>query len=201
MSKYILKVYYGLDHDHIGYVEMSSGYPLRVLLTEYPSKATYRSLRDARNWAKDILNNGKGTGTWKIEVMPIEEIQGSTTTPQPNKVLSDDELREAIDHFHKMCLGNLVVRNDGGQTQEKYEAAIRGLTGDLMNIFTQQRQAYADAKGEIVVAGKCIKFSHTAVNLDMHMFIDGYHNPTVCPECIVPGTLVATLTPTKETEK
>lgn len=43
---------------------------------------------------------------------------------------------------------------------------------------------------KIVVAGKDIEFFHTAVNKDMHMMIDGYHNPTVCPECIQPGILV-----------
>lgn len=40
------------------------------------------------------------------------------------------------------------------------------------------------------VAGKEVKFSHTAANLDIHMFIDGYHDPDVCPECIQPGLLV-----------
>jgi hypothetical protein len=42
----------------------------------------------------------------------------------------------------------------------------------------------------INVAGKKIKFAHTAVNMDMHLFIDGFHNPVVCPECIQPGLLV-----------
>lgn len=43
---------------------------------------------------------------------------------------------------------------------------------------------------KLIIAGKEIMFSHTAVNKDMHMFIDEYHNPTVCPECIQPGILV-----------
>lgn len=44
---------------------------------------------------------------------------------------------------------------------------------------------------EIMVAGKKIEFFHTAVNKDMHMMIDGYHNPDICPECIQRGILVA----------
>lgn len=42
----------------------------------------------------------------------------------------------------------------------------------------------------IDVAGKKVEFSHTAVNKDMHLFINDYHNPDVCPECIQPGILV-----------
>lgn len=42
----------------------------------------------------------------------------------------------------------------------------------------------------ITVAGKKLEFSHTAVNKAMHLFIDGFHNPDVCPECIQPGILV-----------
>lgn len=59
----------------------------------------------------------------------------------------------------------------------------------------EARQALAayfeEMAGEgLTVAGKKIKFSHTAVNGDMHLFIDGYHDPDVCPECIQPGILV-----------
>jgi hypothetical protein len=43
---------------------------------------------------------------------------------------------------------------------------------------------------EVIVAGKKIEFFHTAVNKDMHMMIDGYHNPDICPECIQRGILV-----------
>lgn len=43
---------------------------------------------------------------------------------------------------------------------------------------------------KIQVAGKEIEFAHTAVNKDMHLLIDGFHNPNVCPECIQPGILV-----------
>lgn len=42
----------------------------------------------------------------------------------------------------------------------------------------------------LTVAGKKIEFAHTAVNKDMHLFIDGFHNPIICPECIQPGILV-----------
>jgi len=41
----------------------------------------------------------------------------------------------------------------------------------------------------ITIGGKEVVFSHTAINQDAHMFIDGYHNPDVCPECIQPGIL------------
>lgn len=74
MSKYILEVHYGLDHDHVEYVEMTAGEPLRVTLTKDPTQATYRSLNEAKKWAKDILKNGDGTSTWKIVVMPLDEL-------------------------------------------------------------------------------------------------------------------------------
>ncbi len=45
----------------------------------------------------------------------------------------------------------------------------------------------------ITVAGRKIEFTHTAVNGDMHLFIDDHHNPDICPECIQPGTLVEIL--------
>jgi hypothetical protein len=48
-------------------------------------------------------------------------------------------------------------------------------------------------KAPLQVAGKEILFSHTAVNGDMHLFIDGDHDPEVCPECIRPGLLVEEL--------
>ena len=73
MSKYILRVHYGMDHDHIEYVEMTQGIPMRVTLTKDPTKATYRSLEEAKKWAHEILRDGEGVGTWKIDVMPLEE--------------------------------------------------------------------------------------------------------------------------------
>lgn len=39
------------------------------------------------------------------------------------------------------------------------------------------------------IGGKTVKFDHTAVNKDAHLFIDGVHDPDLCPECIRPGTL------------
>lgn len=42
----------------------------------------------------------------------------------------------------------------------------------------------------IEVGGKQLMFSHTAVNGDMHLFINNMHDPELCPECIRPGTLV-----------
>lgn len=40
------------------------------------------------------------------------------------------------------------------------------------------------------VGGKKLVFEHTAVNKNMHLFIDNYHDPDVCPECIQPGILI-----------
>jgi hypothetical protein len=51
-------------------------------------------------------------------------------------------------------------------------------------------RSIAMAKKQLAVAGKKIVFLHTAVNKNMHLFIDDYHDPDVCPECIKPGTLV-----------
>ncbi len=73
MSNFILAVHYGMDYDHIEYVEMTQGIPMRVTLTKDPTKATYRSLDEAKKWAREILRNGEGVGTWKIDVMPLKE--------------------------------------------------------------------------------------------------------------------------------
>lgn len=70
-DKYVLLVHYGINFDHTRWVEMTSGRPLRTYLTEKLSDATYRDLRDAKDWAENILKNGDGTGTWKIEVLPL----------------------------------------------------------------------------------------------------------------------------------
>jgi len=53
--------------------------------------------------------------------------------------------------------------------------------------------------GKLFINGKTIEFAHTAMNKDLHMFIDGYHNPTICPECIQPGVFAAS--PPKENLK
>jgi hypothetical protein len=45
------------------------------------------------------------------------------------------------------------------------------------------------------VAGKEIWFTHTAVNRHMHLFVNGHHDPAVCPECIQPGILTTDPTP------
>lgn len=39
------------------------------------------------------------------------------------------------------------------------------------------------------IGGVELMFGHTAVNMDAHLFIDGMHDPKLCPECIEPGTL------------
>lgn len=43
---------------------------------------------------------------------------------------------------------------------------------------------------ELIIGGKVVGFAHTAVNKDMHLFIDNDHNPDICPECIQRGILV-----------
>lgn len=91
MSNFILAVHYGMDYDHIEYVEMTQGIPMRVTLTKDPAKATYRSFEEAKRWANDILRNGEGTGTWKIEVIPIEEANQMT---QPDQSELDGLLSE-----------------------------------------------------------------------------------------------------------
>ena len=40
------------------------------------------------------------------------------------------------------------------------------------------------------IGSKKLEFTHTAVNRNAHLFIDGTHDPELCPECIKPGTLV-----------
>jgi hypothetical protein len=66
---------------------------------------------------------------------------------------------------------------------------------ELMTLIANRTQTAVEefaANNErvIFVAGKKVEFAHTAVNGDMHLFIDGYHDPDVCPECIEPGILV-----------
>lgn len=39
------------------------------------------------------------------------------------------------------------------------------------------------------VGDSLVEFSHTAVNLDAHLFINNMHDPDLCPECIRPGIL------------
>lgn len=43
---------------------------------------------------------------------------------------------------------------------------------------------------QVIIGDKVIEFAHTAVNKNMHLFIDNYHDPDLCPECIQPGTLI-----------
>jgi hypothetical protein len=62
---------------------------------------------------------------------------------------------------------------------------------ETLAAFIKARDAKRDAY--VKLGDIEIEFSHTAVNKDMHMFIDGYHNPDLCPECIQPGTLTRTL--------
>lgn len=48
------------------------------------------------------------------------------------------------------------------------------------------------------IGQKTVQFTHTAANKDAHLFIDNYHNPDLCPECITPGTLSFLTQPPKE---
>lgn len=43
--------------------------------------------------------------------------------------------------------------------------------------------------GSISIGDKEVCILHTAANEDAHLFIDNDHNPSLCPECIRPGTL------------
>lgn len=57
----------------------------------------------------------------------------------------------------------------------------------------EQIQQYAKElkeNKELIIGGKVVGFAHTAVNKDMHLFIDNDHNPDICPECIQKGILV-----------
>lgn len=76
-KEFVLQVHYGMVHNHIEYVEGSSGGRnggLNVTLTKDPYKATYRNEKEARDWAKRILKDGNGTSTWKIVVIPLSAI-------------------------------------------------------------------------------------------------------------------------------
>lgn len=44
---------------------------------------------------------------------------------------------------------------------------------------------------KVKVGRRTIEFAHTAVNKDIHMFIDGMHDPKLCPECIAIGSLTS----------
>ena len=41
----------------------------------------------------------------------------------------------------------------------------------------------------VKVGTSVVEFTHTAANLDAHLFISNTHDPALCPECIRPGTL------------
>lgn len=60
---------------------------------------------------------------------------------------------------------------------------------NLLLAWREAAQARARQEAK-TIAGKTVEFQHTAVNGDMHLFINGDHNPVVCPECIQPGILV-----------
>ena len=50
------------------------------------------------------------------------------------------------------------------------------------------------------IGDKELEFGHTAVNMDAHLFINGMHDPKLCPECIKPKTLVFKKSATKGAE-
>lgn len=103
-----------------------------------------------------------------------------------------DQEREELNN----TLKDIVTRRGKSvRIPELLEAELEELAD-----FILQRDAQREA--EITVAGKQIKFTHTAVNGDMHMLVDGYHNPDVCPECIQPGLLVKRLSsPEPDTQR
>jgi hypothetical protein len=69
-------------------------------------------------------------------------------------------------------------------------ARIREQSRRVIEIIKQRDQ---QKEPSVLIGGKKVEFAHTAVNGDMHLFIDGYHNPVVCPECIQPGLLVTSV--------
>lgn len=93
-------------------------------------------------------------------------------TPQTAAtVLSDDELREKVERL----VGTAILKND------------KNYTNDFMALFTQQRQAYADAR--VREALKSIPFTDRELG---------------CMDCYAVGIVkshLATLTQAKETEK
>lgn len=67
---------------------------------------------------------------------------------------------------------------------------VQTILDAIKPVLAQAKEAWTREVQSLIVADKEVRFSHTAVNGDMHMFIDNFHNPTVCPECIQPGLLV-----------
>lgn len=105
---------------------------------------------------------------------------------------STEELRSTVSHI----LTDLIVQVSIQRPGSEYGLLKRQMSerdSKLKLILQLFDQELAKRDDSLTVAGRQVKFSHTAVNGDMHMFIDGYHNPDVCPECIQPGLLVVTL--------
>lgn len=79
--------------------------------------------------------------------------------------------------------------------RDEYDNVLEGTSysgelDDILTLIVRAKEAWTREVQSLIVADKEVRFSHTAVNGDMHMFIDNFHNPTVCPECIQPGLLV-----------
>lgn len=78
-----------------------------------------------------------------------------------------------------------MTKEPGFPTRKEFEDSAEKLH---IQALTKAKE-FIDTANIMVVAGKKVMFSHTAVNKDMHLFIDGIHNPKLCPECIQPGIL------------
>jgi hypothetical protein len=106
--------------------------------------------------------------------------------------------------------GSMAKNNQTDDSDARLEAALYKLADNAAGLASTGYYNHKEIKGDIAailaavassrvewqtVAGKKVEFRHTAVNRDMHLFIDGFHNPKVCPECIHPGLLQP---PTKE---
>lgn len=98
-----------------------------------------------------------------------------------SKILSDKELEEQVRAVTQTMLIALSEWQAGAPVD--YHTAKKEGRSKLVTLIKTQRQ-------NTVVAGKKIEFVHTAVNRNMHLFIDGDHDPKICPECIQPGILV-----------
>lgn len=144
MSNFILAVHYGLVHDHIEYVEMTQGTPMHVTLTKDPTKATHRSLEEAKKWAKDILRNGEGVGTWKIEVMPLEdasikidpELQ-ATIGDLPEMTTNQSKLEENI---NKIMLNEMPDGWNGSSKSYVYVNAKKAIVTYITANYTPINQ-------------------------------------------------------------
>lgn len=114
----------------------------------------------------------------------------STTEEQLDKQIDDIVLRCFMQGQYYGTASGVVDGEESGELNPDYEPekpidrdqAVKELKS-LLSQHTQRDNTRLD------IGEKTISFSHTAVNKDAHLFIDGVHDPYVCPECVQPGIL------------